>query len=84
LLFLLILTLFWASFSLILPRGPNDEGQPKKHLMLARRRHLLQSFFIILHHCIYEHRVSPFFCIQDLTSSIDDGRLYVERKFLVN
>jgi hypothetical protein len=46
LLFLLILTLFWALFSLILPRDLNGEGQPKKHLLLARRRHLLQSFLL--------------------------------------
>jgi hypothetical protein len=84
LLFLLTLTLFWALFSLILPRGTNSEGQPKKHLLLACRRRLLRSFFIILHHCIYERRVSPFLYIQDLTSSIDAGRLYVEWKFLAN
>jgi hypothetical protein len=29
LLFPLVLTLFWALFSLILPRDPNSEGQPK-------------------------------------------------------
>jgi hypothetical protein len=28
----LIPTLFWALFSLILPRDPNSEGQPRKHL----------------------------------------------------
>jgi hypothetical protein len=84
LLSLLILTLFWALFSLTLPRDPNSEGQPKKHLLPARQRRLLWSFFIILHRCMYEHRVSPFLCIQDLTSSIEAGRLYVERKFLAN
>jgi hypothetical protein len=26
----------------------------------------------------------PLLCIQDLTSFIDAGRLYVDRKFLVN
>jgi hypothetical protein len=41
-------------------------------------------FFIVLHRCIYERKDSPFFCIQDLTSSIDAGRLYVEQKFCVN
>jgi hypothetical protein len=81
---LLILTPFWALFSLILPRGPNGEGQPKKHLLPAHRRRLLRSFFIILHHWTYDPRVSPSPCRQDLTSSIDAGRLYVERKFLVN
>jgi hypothetical protein len=45
---LLIMTPFWALFSSILPRGPNGEGQPKKHLLPARRRRLLRSFFIIL------------------------------------
>jgi hypothetical protein len=43
---LLILTPFWALFSLILPRGPNSEGQLKKHLLLARWRHLLWSFLL--------------------------------------
>jgi hypothetical protein len=33
---------------------------------------------------MYEHRVLPFLCMQDLTSSSDAGRLYVERKSLVN
>jgi hypothetical protein len=42
------------------------------------------EFFIILHHCIYERRVSPFLCMQDLTSSSDVGRLYIEWKFLAN
>jgi hypothetical protein len=42
------------------------------------------EFFIILHHCIYEHNALPFLFIQDLTSSIDAGHLYVDRKFLVN
>jgi hypothetical protein len=32
------LTMSSALFSLPLPRGPNDEGQPKKHLLLSRRR----------------------------------------------
>jgi hypothetical protein len=30
---LLILTPFWVLFSLTLSRGPNREGQPKKHLL---------------------------------------------------
>jgi hypothetical protein len=38
----------------------------------------------MLHHCMYERRVSPLLCVQDLTSSRDAGRLYVERKFLAN
>jgi hypothetical protein len=38
----------------------------------------------ILHRCMYERRVSPFLCMQDLTSSSDAGRLYVEQKFLAN
>jgi hypothetical protein len=33
---------------------------------------------------MYEHRVSSFLCMQDLTSSSDAGRLYVEQKFLMN
>jgi hypothetical protein len=84
LLFPFILTPFWALFSLILPRDPNGKGQMQKHLLLAHRRRLLWSFFIVLHRCIYERKASPFFCIQDLTSSIDAGRLYVERKFCAN
>jgi hypothetical protein len=42
----LILTLFWAVFSLILPRDPNSEGQLRKHLLPARWRRLLQSFLL--------------------------------------
>jgi hypothetical protein len=74
----LVLTLFLASFSLILPRDLNGEGHTQKNLLLARRRCLLRSFFIILHRCIYERKALPFFCIHDLTSSIDSGCLYVE------
>jgi hypothetical protein len=40
----LIPILSWALFSLNLPRGLNDEGLPKKHLLPARRRCLLQNF----------------------------------------
>jgi hypothetical protein len=43
---LLILTLFYALFSLILPRDPNGKGWPRKHLLLARQRRLLQSFLL--------------------------------------
>jgi hypothetical protein len=43
---LLILTPFWALFSLVLPRGSNSEGQPKKHLLPAHRRRLLWSFLL--------------------------------------
>jgi hypothetical protein len=43
---LLILTPFWALFSLILPQGPNGGGQPKKHLLPARQRCLLRSFLL--------------------------------------
>jgi hypothetical protein len=32
----------------------------------------------------HERRVSSFLYMHDLTSSSDAGRLYVERKFLVN
>jgi hypothetical protein len=42
----LIMPLFWALFSLILPRDPNGKGQLRKHLLLARRRRLLQSFLL--------------------------------------
>jgi hypothetical protein len=42
------------------------------------------EFFIVLHHCIYERKASPFFCIHDLTSSIDASHLYVEQKFHAN
>jgi hypothetical protein len=41
----LVLTLSWALFSLILPWDPNGEDQPKKHLLPARRRRLLQSCY---------------------------------------
>jgi hypothetical protein len=40
----LIQTMSLALFSLSLLRGPNDEGQPKKHLSLFRRRRLLLNF----------------------------------------
>jgi hypothetical protein len=43
---LLILTPFWALFSLILTRGPNGEGQSKKHVLPAHRRRLLWSFLL--------------------------------------
>jgi hypothetical protein len=33
---------------------------------------------------MYERNASPFLCMQDLTSSIDAGRLYVDRKFIIN
>jgi hypothetical protein len=42
----LISTLSLALFSLPLPRGPNDEGQPKKHLLLSRQRRLMQNFLL--------------------------------------
>jgi hypothetical protein len=35
-----------ALFSLSLPWGPNDEGQPKKHLLLSRQRRLLLNFWL--------------------------------------
>jgi hypothetical protein len=38
----------------------------------------------MLHRCMYERRVLPLLCVQDLTSSRDAGRLYVEQKFLMN
>jgi hypothetical protein len=38
----------------------------------------------MLHRCMFEHRVSPLFYVQYLTSSRDAGHLYVEQKFLVN
>jgi hypothetical protein len=40
------LTLFCVLFSPILQRGPNGEGQTRKHLLLARRRRSLLSFFL--------------------------------------
>jgi hypothetical protein len=42
----LVQTLSLALFSLSLPRGLNNEGQPKKHILLSRRRHLLPSFWL--------------------------------------
>jgi hypothetical protein len=79
----LALTLFWVLFFPILQRDLNGEGQMQRHLLLAHRRRFL-LFFIILHLCIYERNALPLLCIQDLTSSIDVGRLYVDWKFLVN
>jgi hypothetical protein len=78
---------FDTILGLVLPNSStrSEQRRPaKKHLLPARQRRILWSFFIILHLCIYERRVSPFLCIQDLTSSIDAGCLYVERKFLAN
>jgi hypothetical protein len=42
----LTLTPSSAFFSLPLPRGPNDEGQPKKDLLLSCQRRLLQNFWL--------------------------------------
>jgi hypothetical protein len=42
----LIMTLSWALFSLILSRDLNGEGQPRNHLLPARRRRLLWSFLL--------------------------------------
>jgi hypothetical protein len=42
----LVLTLSWVLFSLILPRDPNGEGQPKKCLLPTRRRRLPQSLLL--------------------------------------
>jgi hypothetical protein len=59
--------------------------RPAKKASTARSSETSSAeFLIILHHYMYEHRVSSFLCMQDLTSSSDTGRLYVERKFLVN
>jgi hypothetical protein len=44
LLLTLVLTLSLALFSLSLPRGPNDEGLLKKHLLLFRWRRLQLNF----------------------------------------
>jgi hypothetical protein len=63
LLFPLVLTPFWALFFPTLQQDLNGKGQMQRHLLLACRRHFLLSFFIILHHCIYECNISPFFCI---------------------
>jgi hypothetical protein len=38
----------------------------------------------MLQRCIYEHNASQLLCKQDLTSSIDTGRVYVDQKLLVN
>jgi hypothetical protein len=38
----------------------------------------------MLQRCIYERSASPLLYTQDLTSSIDTGRVYVDRKLLVN
>jgi hypothetical protein len=81
----LALTLFWVLFFPILQRGPNDEGQTQKHLLLARRRRFLLSFLLLYSSVVCTNTTSRhFFIIQDLTSSIDADRIYVEQKFLVN
>jgi hypothetical protein len=70
---LLILTPFWALFSLIIPRGPNDEGQPKKHLLPARQRHLLWSFLLCstIGYIIVEFRPFPAYRIWLLWLMLD-------------
>jgi hypothetical protein len=71
------LTPFWVLFSPILQRGPNDEGQMQKHLLLAHRRHFMLSFYYTPALYIRMQRLATFL-------SIDADRVYVERKFLVN
>jgi hypothetical protein len=56
----LIPTLFWALFSLILPRDPNGEGHLRKHLFDRSSEMSSAEFFIMLHRCKYERTVSPF------------------------
>jgi hypothetical protein len=46
LLFPLVLTPFWALFFLVLQQDLNGEDQMQRHLLLARRRHLLPSFLL--------------------------------------
>jgi hypothetical protein len=46
LLFPLVLTPFWALFFLVLQQDPNGEDQMQRHLLLARRRHLLSRFLL--------------------------------------
>jgi hypothetical protein len=38
----------------------------------------------MLQRYMHEHSVSPLLCTHDLTSSIDVGRVYVDRKLFVN
>jgi hypothetical protein len=79
-----VLTPFWVLFFPILQRDPNGE-RPNAKVSTARSSTTFSAkFFIILHRCIYERNILPLLCIQDLTSFIDAGRLYVDRKFLVN
>jgi hypothetical protein len=42
----LVPALSLSLFSLILPRDPNSEDQPEKHLLPACQRRLLQSFLL--------------------------------------
>jgi hypothetical protein len=42
----LVPTLSWVLFSLTLPRDPNGEDQPKKHLLSVRRKRLPWSFLL--------------------------------------
>jgi hypothetical protein len=50
----LIQTLSLALFSLSLLRGPNDKGQPKKHLLLSRQRRRLLLNFLLHSSVVYK------------------------------
>jgi hypothetical protein len=50
----------------------------QRHLLISHRRHFLPSFLlystVVYTNATFRH----FFCIHDLTSSIDAGRFYVD------
>jgi hypothetical protein len=63
----------------------SEQRRPAEKASTARSSETSSvEFFIILHRWIYDRRVLPFLYMQDLTSSIDAGCLYVEQKILMN
>jgi hypothetical protein len=63
----------------------SDRQSPSAKVSIARSSETFSAeFFIMLQHCMYERSVSPLFCTQAFTSSIDAGCVYVDRKLFVN
>jgi hypothetical protein len=73
-----------TKYNKILSKWCKNKHGASKIIDMFETYHLPRSFFIILNRCMYERRVSSFLCMQDLTSSSDAGRLYVEQNFCVN
>jgi hypothetical protein len=66
---------------LVLPNSStrSEQRRPAEKASIARSSKMSSAeFFIMLHRCMYERRVSLLLCVQDLTSSRDVERLYVE------